>query len=315
MLAVMAVANHKGGAGKSTTSMMIAEGAAYFGGLRVLVIDLDPQGTLSRMLLAEPVIDQAVRDGRSLLDLLRGLARDGYMTLPSAIVANASDLKELPSAATGARIDLVPSHPITLKDLPEVEQKIQKHDPKTRLDLLIAGALTDELHRIEPHYDLVILDCPAGTGALSLAALRSSTIIVAPTVLEKNALSALGDFIKIIMDADLGIYQTIASRAYMLVTMFVRSNSAQQLLLHHVEKGKTDLNALPIAITHSIAIQRAAAHPGPDAQRLAREKYNSAYSEFSALAGCVRDILISSRRASMTNSMQHHSMPRVKAAL
>ena len=39
----IAAANHKGGVGKSTTSMMLAEGLAYCRGLRVLGIDFDPQ--------------------------------------------------------------------------------------------------------------------------------------------------------------------------------------------------------------------------------------------------------------------------------
>jgi chromosome partitioning protein len=314
MLAVMAVANHKGGVGKSTTSMMIAEGAAFFGGLRVLVMDLDPQGTLSRMLMAEADVDAAVEGGRSVLDLLRRFASTGYMTLPSVITQSVSDVRELQNAASGARIDLVVSHPMSLKELTGVESKIRSHDLHSRLDLLIAGALTDELRRIEPHYDLVILDCPAGSSALSLAALRSSSIIVAPTVLERNALSALGDFIRIVMDSDLGIYENMADRAYMLVTMFARSNSAQQLLLGHVERGKAQLNAIPIALSHSTAIQRAASHPGPDAQRLIREKYNSAFGEFESLAGCMRDILLSARRAALANAVQSYTAASVTAA-
>jgi chromosome partitioning protein len=303
MLAVMAVANHKGGTGKSTASMMIAEGAAFFGGLRVLVMDLDPQGGLSRMLMAERDIYEAAQNGRCLLDLMRRFASTGYMTLPPVITQGVSDVRELQNAASGARIDLVASHPASLKDMTDVESKIRSHDPQTRLDLLIAGALTDELRRIEPHYDLVILDCPSGSAALSLAALRSSTIVVAPTVLERNALSALGDFIRIIMDSDLEIYQQLADRAYMLVTMFVRSNSAQQLLLGHVERGQAALNAIPQAISYSTAIQRAASHPGPDAQRLIREKYNSAYNEFECLSQCVRDILLSARRSALANAV------------
>jgi chromosome partitioning protein len=314
MLAVMAVANHKGGVGKSTTSMMIAEGAAFFGGLRVLVLDLDPQGALSRMLMAEADIEAAASSGRSTLELMRGFANKGYMDLPSVITQGVSDVRELQNTASGARIDLVASHPVALKEMTGVEAKIRSHDPQTRLDLLISGALTDELHRIEPHYDLVVLDCPAGSSALSLAALRSSTIIIAPTVLERNALTALSDFIRIVMDSDLGIYENIAARAYMLVTMFVRSNSAQQLLLGHIERGKTELNAIPIALSHSTAIHRASSHPGRDAQRLIREKYNSAFPEFESLAGCIREILLSARRAALANAVQSYTTASVKAA-
>ena len=299
MLAVLTVANHKGGVGKSTTSMMVAEGAALFGGLRVLVLDLDPQGTLSRMLLGNSELERAVQSGRSVLHLLQGLADTGRMPLAPVTVQNASDLKELRHATSGARIDIVPSHPSSLKDMTEVEAQIRTLDASARLDSIIAHALQQALTRVEADYDLVVIDCPAGPAALSLAGLRLSTVIVAPTVLEKNSLSALSDFIKIILDADLGIYRSIASRVHMLITMFVRSNSAQQLLLDHVERGRAEFNALPIAISHSTAIQRAASHPGENANRLAREKYNSGYPEFEALSGCIRNILLAARSAAI----------------
>jgi chromosome partitioning protein len=312
MLARMTVANHKGGVGKSTSSMMIAEGAAFFGGLRVLVFDLDPQGTLSRMLLGAEEVERAAHNGRSVLDMLRGLADTGNLHLPSVIVQHAGDLKELRGDSSGARIDLVPSHPLSLKNLAEVEARIRTLDPKARLDSIIARALTRELHRIGSHYDLALFDCPAGPVTLSLAALRASTIIIAPTVLERNSLSALSDFIRIILDADLGIYSNISSRAYMLVTMFVRSNAAQQMLLDHVERGRSELNAMPVTIPHSTAIQRAASHPGQNAFRLAREKYNSAYPEFEALARCISEILQATRTKSAAGSSALRAAPLVK---
>jgi chromosome partitioning protein len=310
MLPVMAIANHKGGVGKSTTSMMIAEGAALFGGLRVLVLDLDPQGALSRMLMGDDAVDMAARNQRTVLDLLRGFAVSGEMSLPPVVVQNVSDLKELQSAPGGARIDLVPSHRSSLIEMAGVETLIRTHDPKARLDELIGRALKLELDRIGRFYHLVILDCPAGPVAISLAALRACSLVVAPTVLEKNSLSALCDFIRLILDQDLGIYESISSRAHMLVTMFVRSNSVQQVLLDHIERGRSELNALPIAIPHSTAIQRAASHPGPNAHRLAREKYNSAYGEFEALAICIRDILLAARRESASRVDPHSRAPR-----
>ena len=48
-----AIANLKGGVGKSTTTVMLADGLAYYYGMNVLVIDLDPQANSSQMLLTE----------------------------------------------------------------------------------------------------------------------------------------------------------------------------------------------------------------------------------------------------------------------
>ena len=49
----IAVANPKGGVGKSTTAMMIAEGLALRVGARVLVLDMDPQAMVTKILIGQ----------------------------------------------------------------------------------------------------------------------------------------------------------------------------------------------------------------------------------------------------------------------
>ena len=61
----IAIANHKGGVGKSTTTLMLAEGLAL-SGYRVLVVDLDPQAMSSKMLLGESGLEEAIKQGRTL---------------------------------------------------------------------------------------------------------------------------------------------------------------------------------------------------------------------------------------------------------
>ena len=55
----VAIANLKGGVGKSTTTVMLADGLAYYYGMNVLVIDLDPQANSSQMLLTERGVQAA----------------------------------------------------------------------------------------------------------------------------------------------------------------------------------------------------------------------------------------------------------------
>ena len=59
-----AIANLKGGVGKSTTTVMLADGLAYFYGMHVLVIDLDPQANSSQMLLTEEGVQDASEQGK-----------------------------------------------------------------------------------------------------------------------------------------------------------------------------------------------------------------------------------------------------------
>ena len=56
------------------------------------------------------------------------------------------------------------------------------------------------------------------------------------------------------------------------------------------------LNASPVPVSHSPAIQRAVLHPGEGAQRLAREKYGAAFEELRMLASAVNDVIENARR-------------------
>ena len=62
----IAIANHKGGVAKSTTTMMVAEGLALQHGLRVLVIDMDPQCSVSTMLLSREGADEQADKQRTM---------------------------------------------------------------------------------------------------------------------------------------------------------------------------------------------------------------------------------------------------------
>lgn len=64
MAVKIAIANHKGGVGKSTTAMMLAEGLAL-AGFRVLVLDFDPQAMASKELLGLAGLDATAKENRT----------------------------------------------------------------------------------------------------------------------------------------------------------------------------------------------------------------------------------------------------------
>ena len=65
-----AIANLKGGVGKSTTTVMLADGLAFYYGMNVLVIDLDPQANSSQMLLTERGVQAASDQGKGVHHVL-----------------------------------------------------------------------------------------------------------------------------------------------------------------------------------------------------------------------------------------------------
>jgi cellulose biosynthesis protein BcsQ len=233
------------------------------------------------------------------MDLLLGYSGGRSGALTYHITPGASDILELRKAADQRRVDLIPSHPQSLRDYRSMENMLRSHFTGQRLDEELARVLDVDLQRIMPHYDVVLFDCSAGVTPTSLAALRLSSLVLSPTMLERNSIDALVDYLRIILESDLGLQGLTNQRVYILMTMFVRSNPAQQLLLDKIQRGIKGLNAIRTPISHSTAIQRAVLHPGEGSSRMAQEKYGSAYQELQALAGAFNELIDSARGAQL----------------
>jgi len=156
----IAIANQKGGVGKTTTAVNLATGLAR-AGKRVLLIDLDPQGNATLAMLGAREI------GATVYDVLMGKA-----TLRAAIVAVRDRLDVLPSVIdlAGAEVEL----------LQEVGGQMRL---RTRLES--AGRLP---------YDFVLIDCPPSLGLLTINALAAAgevLVTVAPGVFSLKGLVQL----------------------------------------------------------------------------------------------------------------------------
>jgi len=293
----VAIANPKGGVGRSTSAMMIAEGLALFHGRRVLVLDLDPQGMASRMMLNRIVLDAAARERRTVMDLLLGYGGGHVGALSYYISPGASDIAELRKAQDHRRVDLIPSHPHSLREHRGVEAMLLNSFTGKRLDQELARLLEADLERIKAYYDVMLFDCPAGLLPTSLAALRLADLVLSPTTLERNAIDTLVDFLGLVLQSDLAQGQAPRQPpVYVLMTMFMRSNPSQQLLLDTMQRGDRGLKAILPPISHSAAIQRAVLHPGEGAVRMAYEKYGAGFEEFRQLASSINDLISGGRQ-------------------
>ena len=285
----IAIANHKGGVGKSTTTMMLAEGLAL-SGYRVLVVDMDPQATSSRMLLGASGLDEAVKQKRTLAKLLAQLS-EGEVPQITRFRVKSSDLLELRDAPEKGAVDIIPSDPALLANVEPLEDAIRRAFPLTRIDVTLAAMLGSAITAVEKNYDVIIIDCPAGSNALSHTATRLSTDIIAPTSLEENSYVALKDFLNIILERDLGIERLRG--VHVLLTMYMATNPVQQQMLDQIRSGALGrLNAFHRAVPHSTAFQRAALHSGTGNFRRAREKYGNALADVVALAKSVEERII-----------------------
>jgi chromosome partitioning protein len=164
----VALANQKGGVGKTTTAVNLAVVLAG-GGLRTLLIDIDPQGNATSSLGIEK----------------RELAVTVYDVLVGGL-----PLEEALVAGVRARLDLLPSTPaLAAAEVELVPVAGREHALRRALE---AGAARSDA------YDLVLIDCPPSLGLLTVNALTAVDAVLVPIQCEFLALEGLGQLIRTI---------------------------------------------------------------------------------------------------------------------
>ena len=164
-LQVIAVTNFKGGSAKTTTAAHLAQKLALCG-YRTLMIDIDPQASLSTLHGFRPEVD--LQGGGTLFDAVR--------------YSDPVDLAEVIQPTYLAGLDIVPGH----LDLIEFEHETAVQ-ARVSPDDVFFTRVADALAAVESRYDVVVIDCPPHLGFLTIAALSAATamlITVHPQMLD-----------------------------------------------------------------------------------------------------------------------------------
>lgn len=165
---IVAIVNRKGGAGKSTTTLNLA-GALDEAGLRVLMVDLDPQASLTRLLSDEPISGE------------QGIGA----CIRSPGIAATTLIR-----STGAGIDLIPGDR-TIEAVALASYDNPGAFKRLRRSLLALNG-----------YDAVLLDTPPALGFAATSAMLAAGWAVLPTALAQQDLDALLDTLSALDDLE-----------------------------------------------------------------------------------------------------------------
>jgi len=230
---VLAIANQKGGVGKTTTAINLGTALAAIGET-VLIVDLDPQGNASTGLGVE-----RARRAHSTYDMLMD-------EMPLAEVAQETAVP---------RLYLAPS---TL-DLLGVELEIAGFpDRSFRLRKAVAGLPDSEAGQ---HFSYVLFDCPPSLNLLTINAMASSHAVLVPLQCEFFALEGLSQILETVERVRRGLNPDLAIHGIVL-TMFDGRNKLSTQVVEDVRAhmGEAVYNTI---IPRNVRISEAPSHGKP----------------------------------------------------
>ncbi|MBL8550488.1 MAG: ParA family protein [Hyphomonadaceae bacterium] len=175
---LVSIINMKGGVGKSTTAVSLAETLAVHQRKRVLLIDLDPQ-TNASIMLAGPEKWNELREAERTLDFYFEAYALQQKPKPfkSLVETRVSDLKGKPDVALCAA---APEFRIVERDM--IESFVKRGFHIDAIQKWICERFAQGLRGVVNEMDVILIDCPPGISLFAEAALIAADAIIVPTI-------------------------------------------------------------------------------------------------------------------------------------
>ena len=230
----IAIANQKGGCGKTTTTINLS-GALVSLGRRVLVIDMDPQAHASFGLgVSNQPIDQSTYN-------IFTDNPEKRRPLDACIVPSSQN-----------NLDIVPSNIL----LSTLEQELKdKEDAVSKLHNTLSGATLD--------YDYIIIDCPPSLGFLTFNALRAAELVIVPIDMSAFSLMGVGKLLGMLELIKLNIGH--APRVNALATLVDKRTKYSATMLNDIKNFFKD-QMLETVIRASVSLKKAVSQGVPVVQ-------------------------------------------------
>lgn len=206
---IIAIANQKGGVGKTTTSINLASGLAYLN-KKVLLVDFDPQGNATQgvgyeFTGKEPTVYEALFSINQIKECIKSLKKPPLDILPANINLSGAELE--------------------LADIEENREQLLKNI----------------LNEIKDDYDFIIIDCPPSLGLLNTNALTAADSVLIPVQCEYYALEGMTQLLQTIRLIQKVFNPSLMIEGILLTMYDARTNLSaevsQEIRKHFKEKA------------------------------------------------------------------------------
>jgi cellulose biosynthesis protein BcsQ len=198
---IIAVANMKGGVGKTATVVSLAEALAA-SGFRVLVIDLDAQANASICLAGDSILAMLMARNATIEGFLYDrLLGKRQMSFAECIRNNVSNVTHLNQQLA---ISLLPSSP----ELRNFEQRIiyeltQQKMSWAEIIKNLSAVMSTQLTKARKSHDFILIDCAPGISALTEVSIRLADLVIVPTIADFLSTFGLQNFCATLWDRGL----------------------------------------------------------------------------------------------------------------